>query len=366
MLLMILISLALTMVLSAEIVKNPDKPLKGKWDFQLQKEWEIEEAGDDLFARFGSIDVAKNGNIYVTDSKQLKVFILDKDGKFISVFGKKGEGPGEFIYMPGMQIVDDTLVFRQSGRIHYFDLNGAFQQAVTIPSDLRARTFASKDVFISAPFTPPSGSKDKLKVSVYDCKDKSRKEIAQYSHYEKATTSSSSGGQSIRVSVFFGGITPSMELHYGNGKIFYGMTDNYQINMVDPQGNPKGGFTIEGRDRKPISKEYKKSQFRVTGNIPKEMVDNIIQGMPDEATFFASIQTDANGLIYCRVPDPENKKTLFYDIFSPNGKYLHNAEIKIEDDIERICLRDNVLVLGVTDEDGNYKLVKYTITMPKK
>ena len=32
-------------------VVNPDKPLKGEWDFKLKKVWEIDRAGDDLLGK---------------------------------------------------------------------------------------------------------------------------------------------------------------------------------------------------------------------------------------------------------------------------------------------------------------------------
>ena len=76
-------------------VKNPDRPLRGKWDFQVRNEWEIENAGDDVFGDIQNIRSAQDGRIYVLDSKNFKIYIFNKEGKFISSFGRRGEGPGE-------------------------------------------------------------------------------------------------------------------------------------------------------------------------------------------------------------------------------------------------------------------------------
>jgi hypothetical protein len=46
----------LTALLSP-LVKNPDKPLKGLWDFNPKKAWEIENAGDEVIGKIGQIEV---------------------------------------------------------------------------------------------------------------------------------------------------------------------------------------------------------------------------------------------------------------------------------------------------------------------
>ena len=46
--------------LNAE-VKNENKPLKGQWDFQLQKIWEVGNAGDDVMVEARLIQVDDDG-----------------------------------------------------------------------------------------------------------------------------------------------------------------------------------------------------------------------------------------------------------------------------------------------------------------
>jgi hypothetical protein len=64
--------------------------LKGNWDFQMKKIWEVEEAGSDVIGEVQNIRTAKDGRVYIADSKHCKIFIFSKEGKFISFFGKKG------------------------------------------------------------------------------------------------------------------------------------------------------------------------------------------------------------------------------------------------------------------------------------
>jgi hypothetical protein len=88
----------LLMVFSAFLfsdVRNRDKPLKGEWDFRLEKVWEVERAGESVFGRPFTLTVAEDETIYVFDMKNDENYILDKNGTFIKTFGRSGQGPGE-------------------------------------------------------------------------------------------------------------------------------------------------------------------------------------------------------------------------------------------------------------------------------
>jgi streptogramin lyase len=94
---------------------------KGKLQFEITRELErptgLANLGDKLF---------------VTDSKRHQVFVFDVSGKFISKFGRRGTGPGEFnspthinVDAAGRVYVTDSL----NCRIQVFDANGRFQRA---------------------------------------------------------------------------------------------------------------------------------------------------------------------------------------------------------------------------------------------
>ena len=80
------------------------------------------------------------GNFYVADSKANKVAVFDRSGAFVSAFGVKGNGAGEFNYptalawegASGQLAVADTL----NNRVQFFDTAGAFKRSVGTPSKL--------------------------------------------------------------------------------------------------------------------------------------------------------------------------------------------------------------------------------------
>jgi DNA-binding beta-propeller fold protein YncE len=94
---------------------------QGKLQFEITSELERPSG----LALFGD-------RLYVTDSQRHQVVLCDLDGKFISKFGRRGSGPGEFNFPThvsadavGRIYVTDSL----NNRIQVFDANGRFQRA---------------------------------------------------------------------------------------------------------------------------------------------------------------------------------------------------------------------------------------------
>ena len=152
----ILIILVFFMIvtISGQIIENADKPIMGEWDLKLMEEWTIEGTGTEFFGKIQNVEVSEDGKVYVLDSKLKKIFIFDNNGKFISKFGKVGEGPGEFkTFNMGKQlfVLKNDLIYVEPGRLHYFTHNGKFKKTVKTPSSITTRGFISRDVLLSVP-----------------------------------------------------------------------------------------------------------------------------------------------------------------------------------------------------------------------
>lgn len=118
------------------LVKNPDKPLKGVWDFKPEKAWEIENAGDEVIGKIGQIEVNQDETLYVFDRLGIN-YIFDKNGTFIKSFAKKGEGPGEIRMQRKLFCIKDMILiyvylsgigpsYRHQQDIDIFSLDGKF------------------------------------------------------------------------------------------------------------------------------------------------------------------------------------------------------------------------------------------------
>jgi len=71
-------------------------------------------------------NIDRKGNLYILDSKRSKIHKYNSDYQFISCFGGKGEGPGEFMTAGTICINQDTIYITDwySKKIIKYDLEG--------------------------------------------------------------------------------------------------------------------------------------------------------------------------------------------------------------------------------------------------
>jgi sugar lactone lactonase YvrE len=120
---------------------------------------ELTTPGD--FAKPTGLAVDQEGNLYVCDTLNDRIEIFDADGKFISTFGKNGDGPGYFARPKGVAIDGDGHIWVADGmqdRVQVFNreaqlliamgghgmLPGQFQGLVDIAIDKNNRVFTSE------------------------------------------------------------------------------------------------------------------------------------------------------------------------------------------------------------------------------
>ena len=120
---------------------------------------ELTSPGD--FAKPTGLAVDPEGNLYVCDTLNNRIEIFDADGKFISTFGKAGDGPGYFARPKGVAVDGDGHIWVADGmqdRVQVFNkdaqlliafgghglLPGQFQGLVGITVDKNNRVFTSE------------------------------------------------------------------------------------------------------------------------------------------------------------------------------------------------------------------------------
>lgn len=84
------------------------------------------------------VAVSNNGWIYIVDGTNHKIRIFDQNGKWISSFGGRGSGNGQFSFPLGIDIDGSGKVYiADSGnhRIQIFNSKGEFIEALDIPSN---------------------------------------------------------------------------------------------------------------------------------------------------------------------------------------------------------------------------------------
>lgn len=120
---------------------------------------ELTTPGD--FSKPTAVAVDQDGNLYVCDTLNNRIEIFDADGKFVSTFGKAGDGPGYFARPKGVAIDSDGHIWVADGmqdRVQVFNkdaqllisfgghglMPGQFQGLVGIATDKNNRVFTSE------------------------------------------------------------------------------------------------------------------------------------------------------------------------------------------------------------------------------
>jgi sugar lactone lactonase YvrE len=94
----------------------------------------IAGAGNDVFSGPADVAIAQNGDIFVADGHMAdtpvnRIMRFSKDGKFITAWGKRGKGPGEFDTPHSIAIDSRGRIFvadRSNGRLQIFNAEGRF------------------------------------------------------------------------------------------------------------------------------------------------------------------------------------------------------------------------------------------------
>lgn len=350
---------------------NADKAAKGKWQLGQKLLWQTDSAGAQSLSSVQNVLIGSDGRLAVLDNKEYRIHLYDQAGKYIGACGKRGEGPGEFKTLnQGQQIfaAGRQIVFAERGRLQRFDRQGKFIGQTNIPSDLDPVAFIDSDRLLSAPGSSDQPDKA-IPLELFDCSSNQRKSLTSFKPFAKATASDRNAQRTVTVAVIVGNITPLMLAGSNREHIAFGMSDRYEISVIDLTGWPVCTFSVPDRKAVPVSRRFKEDlKKRIGGNAPVDMVERIIDGLPPTASFFSDIRILGNGMILVFVSDPDRQDGATIDIFSPLGRLLYQADFTAPagHTIENYEFSENRLFLASQDEEGTPYLNYYQIDWPKE
>jgi hypothetical protein len=161
-------------------------------------------------------------------------------------------------------------------------------------------------------------------------------------------------------------IFPRLIVHFDGAMLYLGRSDAYTIKRIDLNGGEDLAFSIAGRAREPLPRDYAvnlagRKKVAGTKEMTGETKDQFIARFPERQVFYTKIATDERGLVYVFGPDVTDFGTQEIDIFSPEGEYLYRAVLELPGGQERISPLafdgERVYAL-VGNEEGAASLVK--------
>ena len=92
------------------------------------------ENPDESFVDISALDVLKDGTVYVLDRKDSRIKVFDAKGRFVRVFGKAGQGPGEMNQPVGILVTPENEILVEDAlnqRLAVFSPEGEFIRHVS-------------------------------------------------------------------------------------------------------------------------------------------------------------------------------------------------------------------------------------------
>ncbi len=350
-----------------KVIKNPDEPLYGEITFELEEDLVIGNEKDEnsRFYKWLSLDVDRDGNIYVLDRGSFRIQKFDKKGKYLKTIGREGQGPGEFSQPNFISLDEKGNVYVKDGtKAHIIDIDGQFVRSFPIPLNSDFFKITKEGNFLGERMIimPP----DKLSEDVVLMNDKGTilKEIASFPSIRMDSMFNRKDRFAIQVPELC--FCPSMQDY-----AVYGFPSEYRLFVVDSSGEVKKIIVkdepaekISGKERNKIIdvlmdniKSRKSARQEPRGELEKKVL--ILKFRP----FFDEIRLDEEGNIYAEKLKSylSEDKGYEFDFFNKEGYYLY--KVKIPEGIANI----NVIKWGCVfsapynRETGYFQVKRYKI-----
>jgi len=303
-----------------KVVKNPSEPLYGEFVFDLKEDLRLggdPEREASYFPKGASLAIDAAGNLYVTDRGNRRVQLFDKNGALIRTIGRRGQGPGEYMFAGSVYIEEGGTIWVDGGREQViFSKDGVFLKKVAVSKFMSQKMLAPGGLFIGT--TQPSAAQGDPKHELIRVEPdgKTSRTLAEF-RGEISRAKQAIAYHSYSTSIEFAPV--------GSDSFVYGFTDEYKLYVADFEGRTSLVMT---KNEKPQSisgsekdETRKNGVWAVTGsNNPEEGIF-----FPDHRPYFSRLMADDAGRIYVFRSNSilEKDAPIRVDVFSREGVYLY-------------------------------------------
>ncbi len=344
-------------------VTNPIEPYYGEVSFELEEDLSIGNEEDENYLFYSAFDLAvdQDGNIYISENRNIRVQKFDRVGNYLQTIGRKGQGPGEY-EQPSHLFYDESKgnICVQDGReIVIFDGNGNYLNDVfflILPYDY----MLSNDGNIWGRFAKTGEKYASTSISMVNPQGEFIKDIAETPMINSSYTIENG------IMMFTHGYEYGLVFSDIDSQTFiYGNSQDYKLHVVRSDGEL---LLIIEKDE---------PQMPFTNALINRIFDARYKGLsssqkagfkfPDTFPFFNLVFTDDTGRIYVKrtqLPD-EEENLMECDIFSKDGYYLYKISIPMyETEYGRsswIVKNGYYYTIKVDEETGLETVKRYTI-----
>jgi len=261
-------------------------------------------------------DIDSEGKIFIANlkAKENYIFILNKDGSLISVFGSQGQGPGEFQSPKELVISDqDEIFITDRGKVVVFSNTGQFIKEFRIDNDYQKIIPLDKDRYLA------------IAVKLNQDLSQSYQVILCSSGLEELKTLDSSKIESFKKAAKVNIIPTLVYWEKSNNHIYTGNTDEYEIRVFDFDGKLLRSIKKESEAVSLSDKDREEYEQRLQ-KYPPEIRESFF--IPDVFPPFKDIVALGDKWLCIQTYDEPNEGSSMYDIFDTNGEFIGQTELE--------------------------------------
>jgi hypothetical protein len=311
---------------------------------------------DLLFGSLADICEDSEGNFYIVDQLEHKVFKFSPAGKMLKAFGQEGQGPGDFQRPNRIALTGDgnLAIANEMYHVSFLTSEGAFLERIQLDRAL-APGFIGADRYYAWRWSP-----DGREQILLDTKSN----ILQTFHsVSRDTFSISIPDQTGREVMFNYGrpaYAPGLMYSHNQGHTAVARSDSYRIQILDKSGRETA--TLE-RQIKPskLNKDEKRffeREFQELGRMrgwPERAVSDIIKRLPDIKTYFDRILLSPTHAFVCRIGSDitQENQAVEIDVFTLKGDFMGTTTLSQKP----LHISQSRIYFVKSDEDGNVWLM---------
>lgn len=350
-----------------EYVHNTEIPLYPNKTVSFEEELSIGGEEYDMLFQPQRFIVDQNENIYISDFQDQSIKVFDPRGKHIKTIGRKGEGPGEFLYVGDMIFLPDGRLMVMDfdiNRLSLFDSDGKYINSYHWTIRLGGLHYATNSSCALTVHTFEGDQpleKMKIFVKKFDFKGTEIQSFGEFRPDDMKiyTENRRKGGIVVAIS-------PPYSPHSifvadpARQYLFHCVNDEYKIEIFNKDGKIIRRFDRPYEPLPFTEKEAKEFQREILKKIAKEIP------VPDVKTITSRMLVDNEGNLWVETyetKEEDAKVFIAYDIFNPEGRY--EAKVWINK-MPRLFVKGKMYCMG-TDKESGYQYVKrYRVVWSEK
>jgi len=317
---------------------------------------------DQIFWSISAVCEDKDGNFYVVDQTESKVYHFSSEGKLLHSFGQKGQGPGDFQRPNRISYTSkDTLVIAdEMYDVSFLNPDGGIIRRVHLNAGL-APGYVGEDRFYAWRWQP-----DGRQQILLDSESAIIKTFHKVHRNQFSISLPDQSGREVMFNFQRPAYAPALLYSQNQGHTAIALSDSYRIQILDEKGEAVRMITHEA-PRSPLSKKERKyfeEHFREFGKMkgwPTSAVRDILKKIPKEKVFFDRILLSGSHVFVFRIQEDvsDGSSPVPVDVFELNGRFLGTTHLPGKP----IFISEKRMYFVSSDEEENIFLVvrKYNL-----